>query len=87
MCLLLWAVQSLRPGHLLINISSHVVSLPPCFPAPRPPGIVPSLTCTPQSWKNLVSRQNLPMFVMSSSLAAFQQLTGINASEWAAAGA
>ncbi|KAL4853612.1 H(+)/hexose cotransporter 2 [Chlorella vulgaris] len=32
-----------------------------------------------QSWKNLVSRQNLPMFIMSSSLAAFQQLTGINA--------
>lgn len=32
-----------------------------------------------QSWKNLVARHNLPMFIMSTSLAAFQQLTGINA--------
>lgn len=37
----------------------------------RPPAAV-------QSWKNLVARHNLPMTVMSTSLAALQQLTGIN---------
>jgi hypothetical protein len=37
------------------------------------------LCAWPQSWKNLFSRINLPMFIMSTSLAAFQQLTGINA--------
>lgn len=31
-----------------------------------------------QSWKNLLSRQNLPMTIMGCSLAVFQQLTGIN---------
>ena len=34
-----------------------------------------------QSWKNLFSRNNLPMLLMGTSLAALQQLTGINASE------
>lgn len=32
-----------------------------------------------QSWRNLFQRQNLPMTIMSCSLAALQQLTGINA--------
>ncbi|KAL4431265.1 hypothetical protein ABPG75_006521 [Micractinium tetrahymenae] len=31
------------------------------------------------SWRNLVARHNLPMTIMSTSLAALQQLTGINA--------
>ncbi|PSC76169.1 H(+) hexose cotransporter 2 [Micractinium conductrix] len=34
---------------------------------------------TMQSWRNLVARQNLPMTLMATSLAALQQLTGINA--------
>lgn len=44
-----------------------------CAPPPRFPP--PS----PQSWRNLFGRRNLPMTLMACSLAAFQQLTGINA--------
>ena len=35
-------------------------------------------TACAQSWKNLVARHNLPMFILGTTLAAFQQLTGIN---------
>lgn len=35
-----------------------------------------------QSWRNLVARRNLPQTVMGCTLAAFQQLTGINGNRW-----
>lgn len=58
---------------------------PPC-PHPLPTSHLSPHPC-PQSWRNLFQRQNLPMTIMSCSLAALQQLTGINAiifyGEWA----
>lgn len=56
------------------NPCRRCATLPLAFTVP--PSLLP---LPPQSWRNLFQRQNLPMTIMSCSLAALQQLTGINA--------